>query len=323
MGEDSDMFLQTCEKAEGLRVFPYSFFAMVAMFLYYVLLMDMAVFSTRVSAYVLACGRMLAEVGLFLLGLFCCILTFSSALSCLNQKLKEFHGIPNGAFAMFKMLMNVFDTNEYKSLEDEPVVMMVTVVYIIATYVFLMNMLIAQLACSYGSTYQDMVGFARLRRIKLIVETMPSVSHKNWISFLNGLKLDQRLEFNEGDVGLAGGIQVTEPASAHPTTVDMIKRFGGSTSPSIQWPEEDGAGDDDTDKFDRLEALIKKTMERITKEGVGGGGRKGKGASSSGMGGSGDGAGGGSGGGSEEGSNAGDEAADADAAEDEEGAEEE
>merc|ERR1719356_2330609 len=107
--EDEEMFTQECEKAEGLREFPYSFFAMIAMFLYYMLLMDMVVFSTRVSAYVLACGRMLSEVGLFLLGLLCTILTFGSALSCLNQKLKEFHGIAPGAFAMFKMLMNVFD----------------------------------------------------------------------------------------------------------------------------------------------------------------------------------------------------------------------
>merc|ERR1711953_1189026 len=150
--------------------------------------------------------------------------------------------------------------------------------------------------------YQDMVGFARLRRIKLIVETMPSVSAKNWQSFLNGLKLDQRLEFNEGDVGLAGGVQVSEPASSHPTTVDMIKRFGGSTSPSIQWPEEDGAGDDDSDKFDRLENLIKKTMERIAKGTGGGGGGGKKGAGSSGMNGSGDGGEGGSGGASDEGS---------------------
>merc|ERR1719379_2823208 len=126
-----------------------------------------------------------------------------------------------------------------------------------------------------------MVGFARLQRIKLIVETMPTVRPKSWGRFVNGLKLDQRLEFNEGDVGLAGGVQVNEAASAHPTTVDMIKRFGGSTSPAMQWPEEDGAGDDDTDKFDRLESLIKKTMERISKE-AGSGGRKGKGASSSG-----------------------------------------
>merc|ERR1712084_199690 len=121
-----------------------------------------------------------------------------------------------------------------------------------------------------------MVGYARLKRVKIIVESMPQVSEKRWDGFVQSLRLDQRLEFNEGDVGLAGGIQVQEPASAHPTTVDMIKRFGGSTSPSIQWPEEDGAGDDDTDKFDRLESLIKKTMERITKEVSSGGGGKGK-----------------------------------------------
>merc|ERR1719343_839492 len=138
--------------------------------------------------------------------------------------------------------MNVFDTLEYQRFKEEYVVYSVVIVYIVATYVFLLNMLIAQLACSYGSTYQDMVGFARLRRIKLIVETMPTVSPKSWQAFLNGLKLDQRLEFNEGDVGLAGGLQVSEPASSHPTTVDMIKRFGGSTSPAMQWPEEDGAG---------------------------------------------------------------------------------
>merc|ERR1711918_71230 len=59
---------------------------------------------------------------------------------------------------------------------------------------------------------------------------------------------------------------VLEPASANPTTIDMIKRFGGSTSPSIQWPEEE-QGDDDSDKFERLEKLLQKTMARITKTG--------------------------------------------------------
>ena len=43
---------------------------MVAMFLYYSLLIDLVVFSNRVSAFVLVCGRMLGEVGLFLLALF-------------------------------------------------------------------------------------------------------------------------------------------------------------------------------------------------------------------------------------------------------------
>merc|ERR1712048_466294 len=117
-----------------------------------------------------------------------------------------------------------------------------------------------------------------------------------------------RVEFNEGDVGLSGGIQVQEPASANPTTVDMIRRFGGSTSPSIAWPEEENQ-DDDSDKFERLETLVKRTMERLNKSG--GGGRKGKGGKgSSSADQSGSGGGGGSGGageGDEEGAGEGEE----------------
>merc|ERR1719265_622591 len=114
--------------------------------------------------------------------------------------------------------------------------------------------------------------------------------------FIDNLKFEERLEFNEGDIGLAGGIQVSEPSNANPTTVDMIKRFGGSTSPAMPWPEEEGAGDDDDDKFERLEKVILRATKKM--EGAGG---KSKG-DSSGAGGSSMGQSGQSGGGSDEGS---------------------
>merc|ERR1712190_395026 len=152
--------------------------------------------------------------------------------------------------------------------------------------IFLLNMLIAQLNCSYDTIYQDMVGYARLKRIRIVVETMPLVPEKRWLRFLQALALEERIEFNEGDIGVAGGIQVLEPASANPTTIDMIKRFGGSTSPSIQWPEED-TGDDDSDKFERIE----KAMQRLNTKGGGGGKKGGKGGSSTGQSGSGGGEG--------------------------------
>ena len=34
----------------------------------------------------------------------------------------------------------------------------------------------------------------------------------------------RKLEFSEGDIGIAGGLQVLEPASANPVTTDSIKR---------------------------------------------------------------------------------------------------
>mmetsp|Transcript_32865 Transcript_32865/g.59313 ORF Transcript_32865/g.59313 Transcript_32865/m.59313 type:complete len:120 (+) Transcript_32865:2-361(+) len=95
------------------------------------------------------------------------------------------------------------------------------------------------------------------------------------------MRLSKKLEFNEGDTGPPGGIQVKEPASANPTTADMIRRFGGSTSMEMPWPEEDsGAGDED-DRFDRLEKMIQKTLSRINQAGGHNGkGRRGAGTGS-------------------------------------------
>merc|ERR1719453_3057639 len=137
-------------------------------------------------------------------------------------------------------------------------------VFLICTVIFFLSMLVAQLSCAYGSVYEDMVGYARLERAGTIVELMPSVSSKRWSKFMDSLRLHKRLEFNAGDVGIAGGIQMREAANLNPTTVDMIKRFGGSTSQDIQWPEDEAEGDGD-DRFERMEKLIQKALSRVTK----------------------------------------------------------
>merc|ERR1712217_879008 len=155
--------------------------------------------------------------------------------------------------------------------------------YRVTVGVFLANLLIAHWNCSDAATYQDMVGFARLNRGKIVTEAMISVSSKRWEKFIASLHLEDPCEFGEGDIGLAGGIQLTEPASMNITTVDMIRRFGGSTSPAAQWPEEDQAGDDEEDRFERMERLIEKAMKRMTSS-RGGKKKGGPGASSTGQG---------------------------------------
>merc|ERR1719401_1228931 len=125
-----------------------------------------------------------------------------------------------------------------------------------------------------------MVGYARLERAEIIVEIMPSVPAGRWQRFTGSLRLDKRLEFNEGDTGPSGGIQVKEVASANPTTVDMIRRFGGSTSPEMPWAEEGDGDGDESDRFDRMEKLIQKTLQRINQSQ----GRKGKGGTATGSG---------------------------------------
>merc|ERR1719310_2539826 len=288
--DDTDMFSPYCKDIQGVSGVYYTL-NMVAMVLYYTLLLDLAVFNNRVSAYVLVCGRMLAEIALFLLAIFCVLLTLSSALSCLEQDDEAFQNIGAGMMSLWEMLLRMFSTDHYKSLHDIPVVLIGVYVYLVIAVVFLLNLLIAQLCCSYDAIYADMVGYARLKRCRIIVETMPAVTPKRWTAFKDALRLDERIEFNEGDIGVAGGLQVLEAANAHPTTVDTIKRVGGTTSALAQWPEEEG--DIEDDKFGKLEALIKKAMDTMTANGTkrskkgGGSSMNGSGMEGSGMEGSG------------------------------------
>jgi hypothetical protein len=274
------MFYESCVERDNLK-FSYSFFTMISMFLYYALLLDLTVVSTNISAFVLVCVRVISEVGLFLGALAACILTFSSGISVLKQESPEFAGIHEGSFALFRMVLQMYGTDHYAEFRDEPTMLAMVLIFMISTVIFLLSLLIAQLSCAYSAVYADMVGYARLERGQIIVEIMPSITKTRWQRFSANLRLAKRLEFNEGDIGVAGGIQVKEPASANPTTIDMIRRFGGSTSPEIQWPEDDQGDGDGDDRFERMEKLIQKTLQRITKTGGHSGGRSGKGKGSS------------------------------------------
>jgi len=294
-----ELFTQHCHSVEGnggTRKDAYAAMSMFAMLLYWGLLIDLTIFSMRISAYTLVCGRVLSEVGLFLGGMCFLIVAFSSSISALNHKSKDFAGIPKGALSLLEIALGMFPTEHFEQIQKEVPVLIAVSLFIIIVIVFLLNLLVAQLNGAYQAIYDDMVGYARLNRGNIIVSTLSSVSAKRWDRFLATLKLDERLEFNEGDIGLAGGIQVLEPSNANPTTVDAIRRFGGSTSPTMPWPEEEGLGNDEDDKFERLEKVIL----RATKKMGGDGSKKKGGSSSMGQSGSGSGGdGGGSGGGSQ------------------------
>jgi len=277
--EGAGLFTWACPQADHVR-FAYSVFSMIAMVLYFLLLVDLSVFSTRVSAFVLVCFRVLSDVGLFLLALSFFILTFACATTALDQGNTDFENIQTSALTFLKITFGMMNGERFQILHNDPALLAAIIVYFLITVIFLLNLLIAQLNCSYQSTYLDMMGYARLNRGKIVTESMPSVARWRWHKFVSALHLDEPCEFGEGDIGLAGGIQVFEPASANITTVDMIRRFGGSTSPKAQWPAEDAMGDDEDDKFERMEKLIEKAMKRLSTSG-GGRQRKQGGAGSS------------------------------------------
>ncbi|CAJ1384392.1 unnamed protein product [Effrenium voratum] len=265
------MFTPDCAQSADKQV-SYAVFSGIGILLYWALMMDFTIFSMRISAFVLVCGRVLMEVGLFLMALIFFILAFATSVCALQHQLEDFEGIDQSMVSLLGMSLKMYPTSGYTHLKGEPWVLVAVCMFVILISIFLLNLLIAQLNQAYQAVYEDMQGYARLNRASVIVATLEEVSQKRWKRFLHSLRFEERLEFNEGDIGLGGGIQVQEPANANPMTVDSIKRFGGSTSASMPWPEEEEDADDD--RFDRLEKLIVRTTKSIT-------GKRKKGAGSS------------------------------------------
>ncbi|CAE7649943.1 ANK1, partial [Symbiodinium sp. CCMP2456] len=92
-------------------------------------------------------------------------------------------------------------------LHGSPRILALLIVFIVVVVLFLLNLLIAQLVGAYRKVYGDMEGFARLFRSSITVSTVRNLRPKRWAAFLKGLNFQERIEFNEGDIGIAGGIQ--------------------------------------------------------------------------------------------------------------------
>eukprot|EP00913_Durusdinium_trenchii_P009135 g8585.t1 len=165
------------------------------------------------------------------------ILAFATSIASLSHQLGDFDSIDRGMFALLQMTLKMYPTSGYYNIREEPWVLTAVCIFAIAITIFFLmlggeetdihteqdqtsflrvayrNLLIAQLNQAYQVVYEDMQGFARLNRASVIVATLLEVSPKRWKRFLTSLRFDERLEFNEGDIGMAGGIQIMEPAN--------------------------------------------------------------------------------------------------------------
>jgi len=239
----------------------YTFCAFLAMMLYWALLSDLAIFSMRISAFVLVCGRVVIEVMLFLTALLLLILAFCTAISTLYYEMPAKEGAHVWLEELTMMALGMYSPRAYQVIIETSVLVTIPVcLFLFIVSICLTNLLVAQLSQSYHDAYSNMQGYARLNRASITNTTVQGISVKRWTRFLESLKLDDALEFNEGDVGLSGGIQVLEPSNAHIVTEDTIKRFGGSTAPTAPWPKE-AADDEEEDKL----ALLEQKLQAIIK----------------------------------------------------------
>eukprot|EP00913_Durusdinium_trenchii_P028248 g26482.t1 len=102
--------------------------------------------------------------------------------------------------------------------EESPFLLVVIALFLLLVYSFFFNILVSQFCGVHSSLAEDSEGHARLSRGDVILDTLKAVQMKKWKAFVTRLALDQRTDFDEGDIGLPGGIKVFEPAGANPKT---------------------------------------------------------------------------------------------------------
>jgi hypothetical protein len=249
-----------CEETNNIRV-EYSICSVIVMLCFFLRMTDFCVMNNTISAYFIMVLRCLQEVVLFLVALGFVIFAFSASTLALYERNALFKDIPKAALSYLQMSFELADPTQYKLAEHTVLIFILLVLFQICIFVFLLNMLIAQLCSTHQSIYGDILGYARMQRIKTIYATIPYVPVNTWTKWIDSLMLDQKLEFGVGDIGLAGGMQVYEPANLNPTIIDTIRRVGGSTSPNVQWPEEEEVGENDG--LARIEKVLTRIMQSL------------------------------------------------------------
>jgi hypothetical protein len=249
---------------------------MAALVIHWLILVDLAVFSTEISAFILVCGHVTSEVRQFLTALTFLLLMFGSSIPIFCSTVGcpdvagNFVDMPRATVSLFAITLGWFEADDVMEMRETDLVLLLSLMLFVGmSVVLLLNLLIAQLNRSYEYIYQDMLGFARLNRASLIVEAMFNCSKLKWERFCEVLNFEEKIEFDEGDIGLAGGIQKFEP-QGQVIVKDAIKRYGGSTSPDMPWPPDKASTEDVEERWDRLEGLLSKALRRLHQNTSGG-----------------------------------------------------
>jgi len=260
-----------CDEAQSYH-FRYSVFSMCSMILHWLVLADLAVLSTEISAFLLVIGHVLHEVKQFLTALLFLLLMFGSALAIMcrdcTDEAGDFSDVLNAMVSLFAITVRLYQ-GDFRDIMGHPLILFVVMLCTTFSAILLMNLLVAQLNLSYEFIYTDMLGFARHNRSKLICEVMVNVSKSRWELFKKSLSFDENLEFDEGDLGLCGGIQMLEPASLHRVHEEAIRRYGGTTSPEAPWPHDHRKKGGVDALLDKIERTIYTACRSVQRRGSG------------------------------------------------------
>eukprot|EP00913_Durusdinium_trenchii_P010603 g9947.t1 len=220
-----------CEQYTDILSLAYEFFLVMGIILYVVLIFGIgSSISIQISEYRVLCLRAVKQVMLCFGVITLAIFTFGFAITAMTREAEH---------EQLGELSNIAD--------ESPFLLIILASFMLLVYSFFFNLLVSQFCGVYASLAADSEGHARLSRGDVILDTLKAVQMKRWKQFILSLSLDLRTDFDEGDIGLAGGVKVFEPAGANPKTQET------------SWVER-GPQDNDQSQDKMIQKTIQKSL---------------------------------------------------------------
>eukprot|EP00913_Durusdinium_trenchii_P025710 g24127.t1 len=256
MGSSEEVFSFRCDGWTDQMSLAYEILVTFGVFLYVTLILEMGSISIKLSEYRVLVTHAIQQVILCLGVVFLIIFTFAVAISGMEREVAAVTA--EGAIQGLA--------------EQSPLLLIVVLLFMMMVYSFFFNLLVSQFCGVYTSLAADIKGHARLARGEIIIETFKAVKMTRWAKFMNSLNLDEKVDFEEGDIGLAGGIKNFEPALAHPVAKESLLLIHNSSGFFFQGLTFAGVG-----------RTIQKTIQKSLHKMLGSGKKGGAGSVSTGL----------------------------------------
>jgi len=190
--------------------------------------------SVQLSAFTFTIFRMFTDVYYNLAIISIILVSFAATLTVMRED--QYPTLEASIIALLRGLLGLQPPNS--ELMD-PAGLFVLITFTVIIDIGFLNILIAQLALAYEGMKADTRGYANMNRAFNCVE-IESFLPLRWRRKLwEEMDFDKPVEFDLGDEGPSGGLQVVVPASRREQVryvPDRIQRYAGPASPMDPWP---------------------------------------------------------------------------------------
>jgi len=183
--------------------------------------------------------------------------------------MEKLEGFSEFGLAFENLICTSLSNFEYDWADLDPLGRVIWAIFIGLSMFFLMNLISGSASSCVFHTSKNAEGLTYRQQARDVVELETVITREERESLFHQCGFADRIEFDFGDLGIAGGIQVEEAVAARHYTsdrIDRVFRFAGEANAYMPWAEDQlGAGSDERLKMHNLITGLSTKLQRTYK----------------------------------------------------------